>query len=139
MGIQSKLLAFFTVILMIIVSFYLGGKLFELADLFGDTTYSWIMKIAIFIILIIANMVIPYLVAIDYPINPLNGVLAMIWLGIGGTGVAMIMIPFWTLMEPLVSPLESIYTVSQLILILTVLTFTFFVPILISLQEETVI
>lgn len=138
MTIQTKIFTFFSILFMLIISYYLGSKLFELVDLFDSTTYQWTLKIAIFMILIIANFVIPYLVATDYPLNPLNGVIAMLILMIGAIGTGIIIEPFWTFLEPLIQGHTDIETPIQLILILVVMIFNFALPLTIALQEENI-
>lgn len=132
----DQIKAVFAVILMLIVSYFVGVKLFELANLYNQGMLPWIYRLAVIAVLVTGNIIIPAMIAVGRKVNPINGLKGMGALFLTYPFQYAFMIPIWNFLEPLIENTGPIYLVAQLLGIMAIIITSFGIPLVLCLEES---
>lgn len=149
-SILNKTFAVICFFVMLLSSYIIGTKIMDLISITDNTVVQWIMYLSLFVSIGLGTFIIPIIIAIsDNDINPLNGIIALMW--------TLMMIPIlfiltgfvWDLAYDILGPTGWSTTtggseggltliIIQLLIIGIVIILAYIAPIAITLQTEPV-
>ena len=129
---KENVIAFITLILMIVVDYQVGVFLVNAVSTISDPTLKMVSFIAMTVVMMIGTFGVPLIIAQGKLINPLSGIVGM--------GMFLFMLPvcivFITTLETVANALltGTLLFIVQFVMIMLVLIFMFIAPIFVMLE-----